>query len=458
MMLWCSPQTTSSFTLTSPSSSSSSSFLTTSIMNHNQSNQGFALYGRKKGGLTQEDFSSSVTKPSSSSSSSKKKKISGNKKNKKDATVQVSSSLSQWASTLGSTEDSTPPPSTVETISESSSTTTFAPFEEEVPKPNKQSKKNKKQSNTATTRRQRSDQKQKITDLYNQKVQSILSSMEEIITSNNFDIKPLLSYIQELIALQKEQERMLNGDSINFESKNDDGLSSMLSLKQLFSNKQSYDYNLAWVGSDDAICHLGTGLHKVPLARLQDIFLTLSGAGGAGTEVNIPAGLVKGNNKAGKKKKKDQYFITVMEVIRILGPFPNVRNTLQGRVIMNETSNLRKNMSMMTTTSSSSNSSDYGSGRNTVQIVYDSMMDGLGKEIKAGNDDDIRTLNLNVLFANENAIVGVVPSSSSLGGDDDDDDDDDASMMKAFGEKGENVLLFLREDDIDSALDGLRAN
>ena len=56
------------------------------------------------------------------------------------------------------------------------------------------------------------------------------------------------------------------------------------------------------MGSDVAICHVGTGLHKVPLARLQEVFLSCLG-----------------RNR-----------LEVLEVIRILGPFPNVKNVLQG--------------------------------------------------------------------------------------------------------------------------------
>ena len=84
----------------------------------------------------------------------------------------------------------------------------------------------------------------------------------------------------------------------------------MAVTKRFFTSKASVslDYTLAWVGSDDAICHVGTGLHKVPLARLQDIFLTVGNVGVT--------------NNAWR----------MMEVIRILGPFPNVRNTLLGSV------------------------------------------------------------------------------------------------------------------------------
>ena len=143
---------------------------------------------------------------------------------------------------------------------------------------------------------------------------------------------------------------------------------------------------MVWAGSDDAICHLGTGLHNVPLARLEEIFLTL-----------------------GKKR------IEVKEVIRILGPFPNVRNTLKGDV------SLPKSASKMS-------------------ISYDSMIDGTGKQILAGSEDNKKALDLDVLFADENAIICAVPSEEGSG----------------VGEQGSRVLFFAAEDSLNVKLEMLR--
>lgn len=63
-------------------------------------------------------------------------------------------------------------------------------------------------------------------------------------------------------------------------------------LRVLTAGQKLRNYRMAWAGSDEAVCHLGTGLHNVPLARLEEVFLTL------------------GKNR-----------IDVKEVIRILGPF-----------------------------------------------------------------------------------------------------------------------------------------
>ena len=166
---------------------------------------------------------------------------------------------------------------------------------------------------------------------------------------------------------------------------------------------------MAWVGSDDAICHLGTGLHKVPLARLQDIFLSV------------------GRDGSGQTKT-----VQLLEVIRIIGPFPNVRNTLQGSIKIASSQEDQWNTNGI-------------QKMDRIQITYDSMMDGLGKEISAGTRDNLRYVDLDIAFCDENVIVALVPT----------DAEDDSSSL--FGENGENVLLFLKEDDLDYKLEELRA-
>lgn len=61
------------------------------------------------------------------------------------------------------------------------------------------------------------------------------------------------------------------------------------------------DWRLVWAASDEGVGAVGTGLHRVALASLEDIFLSL----------------------APKK-------VLTSEVIRVLGPFPNVKNVLEG--------------------------------------------------------------------------------------------------------------------------------
>jgi hypothetical protein len=185
------------------------------------------------------------------------------------------------------------------------------------------------------------------------------------------------------------------------------------SLKLLLGGKKRWNYRLAWVGSDDAVCHVGTGLHKVPLARLQEVFLSSLG-----------------RNR-----------LEILEVIRILGPFPNVKNTLQGNI----------KYLLPSPTIITSNTNDVVV--EALQVVMDSMVDGTGKEILAGTEDNIRRVNLQVYFADERAIVMVVPPPPNEDGDDD-------SLLRAdpLENNGANVLVFVQEKEMDEKLEALRVN
>jgi hypothetical protein len=87
------------------------------------------------------------------------------------------------------------------------------------------------------------------------------------------------------------------------------------------------------------------------------------------------------------------------------------------------------------------------------------MIDGTGREIIKSTDGP-RKVDLDVWFANDKAIVCTVPSSllsgksSGSSGNDDDDDDDD---VNPFG-NGSNILYFVAENDLDGALNRLRAS
>jgi len=167
-------------------------------------------------------------------------------------------------------------------------------------------------------------------------------------------------------------------------------------LKTLLSGKKRSDYRLAWVGGDDAICHLGTGLHKVPLARLQEVYFSCLG-----------------RNR-----------IEVSEVIRILGPFPNVRNILQGST---KVGGQNKEVESM-------------------NIVIDSMVDGTGKEILAGTEENVRRVDLQIFFCAERAIVAVVPP------------EDGSVRSDPVEDNGAHVLVFVREKELSERLDELRVS
>jgi len=348
-----------------------------------------ALDGRKKGDLGKRVSVGGITTSSKSKSKNKNKKA---KKNQQvvPATA-VSSSLSAWASTLkdedGETASSAVAVATA-TASPSKSSTddndtsaSFQPFEESTTLNKASAKKG--------SRRERSRLKETSDGLKQAKIDAALENITDLVQNNNLSIQDLLAQIKALTQL-----------------------SAPNTLKAIL-NQNLKDYTLAWVGSDEAICHLGTGLHNVPLARLQDIFLTV-GRDGSG-ESNT---------------------IRLMEVISILGPFPNVRNTLEGKITeLKSTEGAMSGMPLK---------------NDCVQICYETMFDGLGKEISAGTKDNLRFADLNIVFADDRVLVCVVPTDDSGGGG------GDGGVGFGFGEKGENVLLFLKEEDLELKLEELR--
>lgn len=356
-----------------------------------------ALYGHKKGNLGKKVSTGGV----STKSNIKKKK-----QTKEDTAqkTKVSSSLSAWAATLKNTNNSSnnngDEASVTESAAISSSSTdtgasasaSFLPFEDDVASTSTSNKQGLKKG----SRRERSVQKQAFDSQKQAQINSILANITNLIGTNNLPVQDLLKEIKSLTLL-----------------------SAPNTLKALL-NQNLKDYNLAWVGSDDAICHIGTGLHKVPLARLQDVFLTI------------------GRDGSGESKTA-----RLMEVISILGPFPNVRNTLQGK-ITDITSTEAENDVM-------NSDMDMPVKKDYIKICYDSMFDGLGKEISAGKVDNLRFVELEVVFADELALVCVVPKDGNGNGSGSD------STRSDFGEKGENVLLFLKEEDLDYKLEQLRA-
>ena len=192
------------------------------------------------------------------------------------------------------------------------------------------------------------------------------------------------------------------------------------------SNKKlRTDYRLAWVGSDDAVSHIGTGLHKVPLARLQEVFLSLPG-----------------RNR-----------VELLEVIRVLGPFPNVKNVLQG------TSTLDKKKQSSSSTSFTMNANtNFNEDMVEWKVTWESMVDGTGKELMAGKQENIRNVILHIYFCSNEVLVAAVPpvAKGSITGD-----PSSSSTLQQwpdwlFEESGRNLLIFVKEDDLDLQLDKYR--
>jgi hypothetical protein len=265
----------------------------------------------------------------------------------------VSPALAEWAESAsdGVVEVESP------TITEDADT--FSPFEEPT----------KKES---SSRRAKQSARKEEENERDQAVLRILSDLEDNL-EKKATLDDILDGIRHLLSIAGEN-----------------------TLRQLTASSKEVNYRLVWVGGDDSLTYIGTGLHKVPLARMQEVFLTLQG----------------------------RSRIELTEVIRIIGPFPNVRNILQG------------------------DSSVKSFEENFVEweIVMDSMIDGTGKEILAGTEDNIRRVMLQVYLADSNAILAVVPPGSG------------GFREDPLEDNGAHVLLFVREDDLDAKLEMLRVN
>jgi len=351
------------------------------------------------GTLAKEGFqlSSPSSRRTSSSSSSTSKSTSKKNTNKPGTTTSdnsgISPALAEWMKNnpVGDQQEAGTPTTTTTTGSSlTDSGTTFQVFsnddEDETTTTISSSTMKKENSNP---RRMKQSQRSQMEMEYSMKIRTAVESMKDVLEGNN-NIQEILKAVNTLFQLS-------------------DVTSVSSSPRVLFQGsgktRQRFDYRLAWVGSDTAICHVGTGLHKTPLARLQEVFFSI----------------LSGNTKGGRR-------IELLEVIRILGPFPNVRNTLQG-----------------TTTIETIASSDQSYVN--LQINMDRMIDGTGKEIAAGTEDNIRRVPLRIYLADENVILAVVPPSN--GG---------SSNNDPMEGQGSNVLVFLKEDSLSERMDSLRVS
>ena len=268
--------------------------------------------------------------------------------NKKTLGGQVSSDLATWAASQESGDAVLSEP----TKEKSSTVAGFVPFDQ----------------TTAQDRRGRQSERLQVDAQRDAEVGQIVEELEEELENKN-NLENILEFTKKLIQVESTP------------------------LKVLTASSSSRNYRLAWVGSDEAICHIGTGQHKLPLARLQEIFLTL-----------------EGRNR-----------VQLYEVISLLGPFPNVRNTLQGSCQVT------------------------GMDPFNWKIMYDAMIDGLGNELLANKEGKTQQVDLQVYFCDQNAVVAVIPPK-----------DGKSTRSDPLESNGANVLVFLREDDMDSKLEAMR--
>jgi hypothetical protein len=325
-----------------------------------------AVFAKVKRGKLGQNVVSSETIVAPNSRPRKKKpttvpkKVEKKKKKGENGDAAISPGLAQWMASQAETNDNT-----MDDDEPSTAATTFTPFEE----PKASSSRRTRQSSRLATEQARSEETQQFVA----RLERILGiEDEENKSKSKLNVNDLLTTLGQLRAAQPSSN----------------------TLQSMAAGKSTrYDYRLAWVGSDDAVCHVGSALHKVPLARLQEVFLSLPG--------------------------RNQ--VVLQEVIRILGPFPNVKNTLEG----------------------SSENQQQGDGVMDWKVTWESMVDGTGKEVLAGKAENVRRVDLKVYFADPSILVAVVPDKEKL--------EDDP-----FKDSGKNVLLFLREDDLDGRLESLR--
>jgi len=308
----------------------------------------------------------------------------GRRSNKKSKDSEISPLLAEWAkeSDVDTISTSSSAESSFDNTAALSKSDIFTSFDDDS-NSKKKSKKKSKQGGALLTQTQTTQ------------MDELLTQLTDMISTTNCNVQDIVSKISSLVTLGNS---FGNNDSILLPT-----LKSILATKPK-GDENSPSYRLAWVGSDESICHIGTSLHKVPLARLQEMYIIL------------------GYNKW-----------ELLEVIRILGPFPNVRNTLKGELKVQKLNSIGMGKG----------SSDREGVR--MEISYNSMVDGTGKEILAGKEDNVKRVELDVWFANEKALVCTVPS----------DEDEDGDPLSSGD--GSNLLLFLKEDDLDESLEKLRA-
>jgi hypothetical protein len=227
------------------------------------------------------------------------------------------------------------------------------------------------------------------------------SSRQASDTARDEQVEPLLKQLEELLVDVKSKETTVS-DILNTVRQ----LMQLPAdnLRQLAVGSASRDYRLAWVGSDDAVTYLGTGLHKVPLARLQEVFLTMQGKGR----------------------------IQVQEVIRILGPFPTIKNNLEGSCKVDKLSE----------------------DATAWSITWDSMVDGTGNQLLSGKQENVKTVDLQVYYCDPSILVAVVPPPSSEDGG----PVVDVRTLRPdpLEKDGAHVMVFVREEDLDGKLESLR--
>eukprot|EP00984_Skeletonema_dohrnii_P010355 scaffold4038_cov109-Skeletonema_dohrnii-CCMP3373.AAC.1 len=216
-----------------------------------------ALFGGKRRGRLTNNVSVDEDGKVARIMTKKQKQTLGNSKMKKQkgekATAAISPLLAEWAKE--GDDSSTPASSSSQSASTSSSVTStvFVPFDTDDDDDNSSSSNNKKSKRKTNKKDQQRSQRAALSAAQSQQIDALLNQIDDLLQTNNLDRVELVSYISSLVQVGSSSS---NNDQVLLPT-----LKSIVSTKPR-KDEQLPSFRLAWVGSDPAICHIGTSLHK----------------------------------------------------------------------------------------------------------------------------------------------------------------------------------------------------
>lgn len=165
------------------------------------------------------------------------------------------------------------------------------------------------------------------------------------------------------------------------------------------------DWKLAFVSSEQGFSLIGTGLHKVFGTRMEELFVTFSG-------------------------RRKARLIETTEVLRVIGPFPNVKNVLSGTIAFKEAGGGAAAIAAET-------------GASLLTLTYSSMIEGTGRVLDGKENE--RVAAFWVRHLDERALVLEAAKASGSG-------KYDGASDIAAGE----LLVFEKEPDLAAEFVRLR--
>ena len=119
---------------------------------------------------------------------------------------------------------------------------------------------NKKKSKRGQGKGKSSGSASELSPAQSARLSDLLASINDQVSTTNCDVPDLVASIKSLVELG-----WTFGDNNQVMMPT---LKSIVGSKPKGAEENQPAYRLAWVGSDEAICHIGTSLHKVPLVSL----------------------------------------------------------------------------------------------------------------------------------------------------------------------------------------------